>query len=96
MNTIVRFRKSFFTGAFLFFSVIASGQIYYFDNYSVSKGLAQSKVFAIIQDRNDYVWMGTEGGVSRFDGINFENFTSEDGLALNGVRTILEDSLGFL
>jgi len=96
VNTIVHFRKSFFTGAFLFFSVIASGQIYYFDNYSVSKGLAQSKVFAIIQDRNDYVWMGTEGGVSRFDGINFENFTSEDGLALNGVRTILEDSLGFL
>ena len=83
-------------GAFRFFTVVASSQIYYFDNYSVSEGLAQSKVFAFIQDRNDYIWMGTEGGVSRFDGINFENFTSEDGLALNGVRTIFEDSLGLL
>ena len=39
-------------------------QTYYFDNYSVSEGLAQSKVFAIIQDRNEYIWLGTEGGVS--------------------------------
>ncbi len=80
----------------MLFCGIVSSQIYYFDNYSVSDGLAQSKVFAIIQDRDDYIWLGTEGGVSRFDGVNFENFTSEEGLALNGVRCIYEDTLGFL
>ncbi|MCK4749177.1 MAG: hypothetical protein KAT15_19125, partial [Bacteroidales bacterium] len=96
MNTIYYFRKSFLIGAFLLLRGIAFSQIYYFDNYSVSEGLAQSKVFEIIQDRNDYIWLGTEGGVSRFDGVNFENFTSEDGLALNGVRTLFEDSFGFL
>lgn len=73
---------------------ISRAQIYYFDNYSVSEGLAQSKVFSIIQDREDYLWLGTEGGVSRFDGVSFDNFTSEDGLAMNGVRTILEDADG--
>ncbi len=96
VNKIDHFRKSFFTGAFLFCCGILTAQIYYFDNYSVSEGLSQSKVFAIIQDRNDYIWLGTEGGVSRFDGVNFENFTSEDGLSLNGVRTIFEDSVGLL
>jgi len=62
----------------------------------VSEGLAQSKVFAIIQDRNDYIWVGTEGGVSRFDGVSFKNITSEEGLAINGVRCIFEDSIGFI
>ena len=88
--------KSFLTGAFLVFCSLSFSQIYYFDNYSVSEGLAQSKVFSIIQDRNDYIWMGTEGGVSRFDGANFKNFTSEDGLAINGVRTIFEDTSGYI
>ena len=64
-------------GVFLFFSSALIAQIYYFDNYSVKDGLAQSKVFTIIQDRNYHIWLGTEGGVSRFDGVNFENFTSE-------------------
>ena len=83
-------------GAFLFISTAALSQIYYFDNYSVKDGLAQSKVFTILQDRNDHIWLGTEGGVSRFDGVNFENFTSEDGLALNGIRTLFEDSQGVI
>jgi ligand-binding sensor domain-containing protein/serine phosphatase RsbU (regulator of sigma subunit) len=90
------YRRSFLTGAFLVLCTLVWGQTYYFDNYSVSEGLAQSKVFDIIQDRNDYIWLGTEGGVSRFDGLNFQNFTSEDGLAINGVRTIFEDSLGYI
>ncbi len=92
----LHFMKSFLTGAFLVFCSLSFSQIYYFDNYSVSEGLAQSKVFSIIQDHNDYIWLGTEGGVSRFDGVNFKNFTSEDGLAINGVRTIFEDAAGFI
>ena len=88
--------KLCFIGTFLLLYGIARSQIYYFDNYSVSDGLAQSKVFAIIQDRNDYLWLGTEGGVSRFNGVNFENFTSEEGLALNGVRSLYEDADGIL
>ncbi len=88
--------KFCFIGVSLLLAGIARSQIYYFDNYSVSDGLAQSKVFAIIQDRNDYLWLGTEGGVSRFNGVFFENFTSEDSLALNGVRSLYEDAEGIL
>lgn len=69
-------------------------QSYYFDNYSVADGLAQSKVYALIQDRQAYVWVGTEAGVSKFDGVTFTNYSVENGLAAGGVRTIFQDSRG--
>jgi len=69
-------------------------QTYFFDIYGVQQGLAQSKVYTIIQDKDDYVWLGTDGGVSRFDGVLFENFTAEDGLAVNGVQAIIQDNSG--
>ena len=70
------------------------GQNFYFDNYNVEDGLAQSKVYSIFQSKNHHVWLGTLSGVSRFDGLSFQNFTSEDGLAENAVRAIFEDSHG--
>jgi ligand-binding sensor domain-containing protein/serine phosphatase RsbU (regulator of sigma subunit) len=78
----------------LFVCSIISAQTYYFDNYSVIEGLEQSKVFSILQDENDYIWLGTKGGASKFDGINFINYTIEDGLSPGGVRVIYEDSGG--
>lgn len=70
----------------------AFAQSFYFDNYSVSEGLGQSTIYKIIQDSRHVLWLGTQSGVSRFDGRTFENLSKEDGLALNGVRAILEDS----
>jgi ligand-binding sensor domain-containing protein len=29
------------------------------------------------QDEVGYIWLGTENGLSRFDGINFKNYTLE-------------------
>ncbi len=80
----------------IFFSAILSGtlsaQNYFFDTYSVSDDLAQSTVFTMLQDRNDYLWLGTRAGLSRFDGKKFMNFTMEDGLAENGVKILCLDS----
>jgi ligand-binding sensor domain-containing protein/serine phosphatase RsbU (regulator of sigma subunit) len=84
---------------FLFLTVTSGkvfSQQYYFDNYSVSQGLAQSTVYSIIQDRNDNYWMGTQAGLSKFDGVSFVNYTAEDGIAEGGVRTVFEDSFGNL
>lgn len=70
------------------------GQQLYFDQFSVSDGLAQSTVYKIIQDKNDIYWMGTLEGVSSFDGVVFTNYSAENGLADNGVRAIYEDHQG--
>ena len=74
---------------FLFLALISGNlfsQQYYFDNYSVSHGLAQSTVYSIIQDRNDTYWMGTQAGLSQFDGVDFTNYTAEVGIAEGGFR----------
>ena len=74
----------------------AGAQTYPFYNYSVKEGLSSSKVYNIIQDRNDYIWLGTESGLTRFDGNSMENFSVNDSLATGGVYNIFEDSRGFI
>ncbi len=78
----------------LFLCFIASGQTYYFDKYGTEEGLDASRVYTVIQDNNDYIWLGTAGGASQFDGINFINYTEVNGLASGGVRAIFQDSFG--
>ncbi|MBA4322630.1 MAG: hypothetical protein C0408_07420, partial [Odoribacter sp.] len=82
---------------FIFVPVSPLGaQKFFFDNYGVKQGLSEQKVYTILQDSKDFIWLGTANGVSRFDGKKFENFTSRNGLSIGGVRTITEDSDGNL
>ncbi|MBT6144255.1 MAG: hypothetical protein HOH74_02425, partial [Gemmatimonadetes bacterium] len=64
--------------------------------YGLPDGLASTSIDAIYQDRNGYLWFGTQGGVSRYDGTHFTTFTIDDGLAYNGVSAIAEDADGTL
>ncbi len=68
--------------AFIFVFIISIStyaQQYNFINYSIEDGLVQSQIRAINQDSDGYLWIGTLGGLSKFDGINFENFSTNDG-----------------
>jgi len=81
----------------LIFSLAAfplCGQHYFFKQFSVAEGLAQSTVYKVIQDRQEAYWLGTQAGVSRFTGSEFENFSSGNGLSENGVRALCEDHAG--
>lgn len=67
-------------------------QRFNFRNYSVGEGLAQSQVFALLEDKRGYIWMGTRGGgLSRFDGSDFVSYTVNDGLVNNFVLSLFED-----
>ncbi|MBC8427733.1 hypothetical protein H8D98_00580 [bacterium] len=69
----------------------------HFQTYDVTDGLGGSTVYAILQDRNGFLWFGLAGGrVSRYDGHTFRIFTPEDGLPASSVCCILEDSAGNL
>ncbi len=86
-----------YVGLLLFWSVAvipAGAQDYFFDNYGIKKGLSEQKVYTLLQDSKDYIWLGTANGLSRFDGRKFENFTSRDSLSPSGVRSICEDAEG--
>jgi ligand-binding sensor domain-containing protein/serine phosphatase RsbU (regulator of sigma subunit) len=84
-------RRIIFLCAFLFSLSNLYAQNYYFDSYSVAEGLAQSTVYDITQDQNDYLWLGTGAGASRFNGKEFVNYSLENGMSENGVRTIFRD-----
>ena len=74
---------------------ILSGQQFNFQNYSVNEGLAQSQVYAMIEDRYGYIWLGTQGGgVCRFDGKNFTQYSTRHGLVNNYVESLFEDKDG--
>ncbi len=66
-------------------------------NYAyLLNGLAHNEVFAIHRDSDGVIWFGTRGGVSRYDGKEFKNFTTEDGLVNNHICAIHRDSNGVM
>jgi ligand-binding sensor domain-containing protein/serine phosphatase RsbU (regulator of sigma subunit) len=83
-------KRVIISGLFLL-SFTTHSQNYYFANYGVQDGLAQSNVSGVVQDSAGFYWIATEGGVSRFDGRNFINYTTEHGLADNNVSAIFID-----
>lgn len=46
--------------------------------WSVADGLPQVTVNEVVQGPNGYLWLATQDGVARFDGVRFENFTLAD------------------
>ena len=46
-----------------------------FDRYTIDDGLSQNTVYKVFQDSRGYIWLGTQGGLDRFNGMNL-NTTS--------------------
>lgn len=63
-----------------------------FLHYDTRDGLAGSVVHGITQDKDGFIWFGTETGLSRFDGKQFRNYTRKDGLPSNEVFQTFSDS----
>ncbi len=61
---------------------------YAYRYYSTRDGLAQMQVLCAYQDNDGYMWFGTKGGISRFDGISFKNYTSQNGFNEGNVQDI--------
>ncbi|MFT3829042.1 MAG: two-component regulator propeller domain-containing protein [Opitutaceae bacterium] len=59
------------------------GQTYVLRAWQTEDGLPQNSISAITETTDGYLWIGTYGGVARFDGVRFENFdsTNTPGLA---------------
>jgi len=56
--------------------------------------LPSSECYTIVEDRTGYIWIGTDNGVARFDGYEFEVFDADDGLEDMVVFGIEEDRNG--
>ncbi len=85
----------------LYFSLLLAftnfAQQFNFRTYSLEEGLSRSGVYYMLQDKNGFLWIGTEdGGVCKFDGFTMQNFSRQDGLPSANVRVIFEDHQGLL
>ncbi|MCX6294549.1 MAG: triple tyrosine motif-containing protein, partial [Bacteroidetes bacterium] len=68
-----------------------------FSFYKTPQGLKQNTVRCMLQDKTGNLWLGTNGGgVCRYDGKSFTNFTEKEGLSNNSIYSILEDKTGNL
>ncbi len=54
--------------------ILQLGGGYIRDIRGTDNGLPQSSVTAIVQTRDGYLWLGTSGGLVRFDGVKFTVF----------------------
>jgi DNA-binding NtrC family response regulator/ligand-binding sensor domain-containing protein len=66
------------------------------DYCSVDQGLPDSRVEALCEDDDGHVWVGTVGGLCRYDGAGFHSFTTADGLPNNHVQCLHVDCQGRL
>jgi ligand-binding sensor domain-containing protein len=69
-----------------------------FENYTPRNGLPSDHVESITQDKYGFIWLGTQNGLIRFDGIQFKaylhNSADSNSLPDNDTRSIIADSSG--
>lgn len=66
--------------------------------WTTEDGLPQNTVTSIVQTRDGYIWVGTFGGLARFDGIKFRVFDAANtpGFNANRILSLYEDGWGRL
>ncbi len=71
---------------------------YAHSNWQSDSGLPQNSVLSIAQTPDGFVWLGTEEGLARFDGIAFRNFDRRNTPVLrsNEISALLCDQSGRL
>ena len=90
----------FFLQAFSPVSSTGSEPQLRFGRIGLERGLSQSTVFVTYQDSQGYLWFGTEDGLNKYNGYNFDVYkfdpTDSASISNNIVRCIQEDKDGDL
>ena len=91
-----------FLGLLIYLLVIQFGysQNIKFKRVSIEEGLSAVTVNTIFQDSQDFIWIGTQDGLNRYDGYHFKTFKNEPSnpksISSNDVKCILEDKQGYI
>lgn len=65
-------------------------------SWQVDEGLPHNSVNAVLQTRDGYLWVATDDGLARFDGMHFKVFGLREGLPSLQALVLLEDKRGAL
>ena len=66
---------------------------YIYESWGLEHGLPQNTVRTIEHTRDGYLWLGTQEGVVRFDGVRFKLYDKQnvEEFTVNDIRVIFED-----
>ena len=71
-----------------------------FERFSLADGLSQVSIRCMLQDREGFLWFGTQDGLNRYDGHQFQVFrhsaADEGSLPNNSIAALAEDREGRL
>ncbi len=74
----------------------AEGKRYVHTVYNEQNGLPTSEANVVTQTSDGYIWIGSYGGLIRYDGSNFRNYSLEGMIPSSSIRSLSEDDIGRL
>ena len=90
-------RKIFYsTIVCLFLFSTIYGQTYRFRNFGTDSKLPNTFIYSIVQDNNEFLWIGTASGLVKFDGFDFYNVIFPDSVDNRYSAVSLKDKKGTL
>ncbi len=79
--------------AVLFYSPLACKAIDFPKlHFTVRDGLPSNNIYEVYRDHQGYMWIATDKGIARYNGLKFEVFTTFDGLPCNEIFFFQEDN----
>lgn len=77
--------KSILPVIFFFLFHFSHSQTLNLNQFGIEEGLPQSSIYTMLQDKEGNIFVGTMNGISKYNGLSFENFNKSNGLAENRV-----------
>lgn len=65
-------------------------------NWTTREGLPQDRIRVMVRTRDGFLWLGTDAGLTRFDGFEFKIYGLHEGLGAVTVLSLLESKDGSL
>src|SRR4051794_33999666 len=67
---------------------------YFHRVWQIQPGLPQASIYCVLQTQDAYLWLGTQLGLVRFDGVRFAPITEIGGTSIGTpwINDLLEDS----
>lgn len=75
----------------LLVAIVCRGQDFPLIHYTTGNGLPSQTIYDIYKDSKGFLWISTDKGVARYNGIRFEKFSTFDGMSDNEIFMFRED-----